>query len=81
MEAKTDRELIIRVDGRVEALAESVERLATVIERVETVKFTALEERVSRMERIINRWGGAAIAFNLFITLSALLIAFFEYRK
>jgi len=81
MEAKTDRELIIRVDGRVEALAESVERLATVIERVETVKFAALEERVSRMERIINRWGGAAIAFNLFITLSALLIAFFEYRK
>ena len=64
-----------------EALAESVERLATIIERVETVKFTALEERVSRMERIINRWGGAAIAFNLFITLSALLIAFFEYRK
>lgn len=81
MEPKNDRELIIQVHGKVESLAESVDRLATVIERFETVKFSALEERVSRMERIINRWGGAAIAFNLFITLSAVLIAFFEYRK
>ena len=81
MDAKTDRELIIQVHGKVESLAESVDRLATVVEKFDTVKFAALEERVSRMERIINRWGGAAIAFNLFITLSALLIAFFEYRK
>ena len=81
MEAKTDRELIIRVDGRVEALAESVDRLAKAIEKFETVKFSQMEERVSKVERFINRWGGAAIAFNLFVTISALLIAFFEYRK
>ena len=81
MEAKTDRELIIRMDGKVEALAESVDRLAKAIEKFETVKFSQMEERVSKVERFINRWGGAAIAFNLFVTISALLIAFFEYRK
>ena len=81
MDAKTDRELIIQVHGKVESLAESVDRLATVVEKFETVKFGAIEQRVSRIERIMNRWGGAIIAFNLFITVSALLIAFLEYRK
>lgn len=81
MEAKTDRELIIRMDGKVEALAESVDRLATAIEKFETVKFGVMEERVSRIEKIINRWGGALIAFNVFVTIAGLLIAFLEYRK
>lgn len=78
MEAKTDRELIIQVDGKLSTMATSVERLASILERLETVKFEAHESRITKLEKFTNQWGGALIAFNIAAIILGILISIFK---
>jgi hypothetical protein len=75
MEAKTERELIIQVDGKLNNMVESVERLANILERLETVKFEGHEGRITKLEKFTNQWGGALIAFNIAAIIIGLLIS------
>lgn len=78
MEAKTDRELIIQVDGKLNTMATSVERLADILLRLETVKFEAHESRITKLEKFTNQWGGALIAFNIGAIIVGILISIFK---
>ena len=78
MEAKTERELIIQVNGKVDLIAESMERLTNVLEKLENVKFQAHEERLLKVERFVNQWGGALIAFNIAAVIIGILISLFK---
>jgi anti-sigma-K factor RskA len=78
MEAKTERELIIQVDGKLNTMATSVERLAGILERLETVKFEAHESRITKLEKFTNQWGGALIAFNIAAIILGILISIFK---
>lgn len=78
VEAKTDRELILQVDGKVNNINSNIERLANILERLETVKFEGHEQRLIRLEKFTNQWGGALIAFNVAAILIGILISVFK---
>jgi hypothetical protein len=58
MEPTTDREIMIKMDGKVDRMCEAVERLADSVEKLETVKFLDHEKRLARLEKKDNEWGG-----------------------
>lgn len=76
MEPQTDREIIIQVDGKLDSLTQNVERLATIVERLETTKFEELDERIKSLEKFQNQWGGVLIAFNIIIAIIAIYVGF-----
>lgn len=76
MEPTTDREIMIKMDGKVDRMCEAVERLADSVEKLETVKFLDHEKRLARLEKKDNEWGGVyrffvitAIASSVITTL------------
>lgn len=75
MEAKTERELIIQMNGKIDSFAESMERIVNTLERLETVKFEGHEQRINRLEKFMYQWGGALVAFNILMALAGLVIA------
>lgn len=75
MEPQNDRELIIQIDSKMDNLTENVGRLASIVERLETTKFAALDERIKKLEKFQNQWGGVLIAFNIIIAVVAVYIA------
>jgi hypothetical protein len=77
-DAKSERELIIEVKGDVKNINQSIERLANILERLETVKFEGHEQRISRLERFTAQWGGALIAFNIAGVIIGIIIAAFK---
>jgi len=75
MQPQNDRELIIQIDSKMDNLTENVGRLASVVERLETTKFVALDKRIKKLEKFQNQWGGVLIAFNIFIAIVGIYIA------
>lgn len=75
MQPQNDRELIIQIDSKMDNLTENVGRLASVVERLETTKFVALDERIKKLEKFQNQWGGVLIAFNIVIAMIGIYIA------
>lgn len=75
MEARTDREIMIHMNGKVDHFAETLERIVDALERLENVKFEGHEIRLSKLEKFQNQWGGALIAFNIAIVIISLVIA------
>lgn len=59
MEPTTDREIMIKMDGKVDRMCEAVERLADSVEKLETVKFQDHETRISKIEKWQSEWSGA----------------------
>lgn len=78
MEAKTDRELMIQMNGKMDRFAETMERIADTLNRLENVKFEGHEERISALERFQSKWAGVLVAFNITMAVLALLIAYFK---
>lgn len=73
MEATTDREVMIQIDGKVDRMCEAVERLADAVEKLETVKFQDHELRLLALEKRDNEWGGVY----RFFVIAALTISVF----
>lgn len=72
MEPVTEREIIIKMDGKIDAFDEKLERLVAVIERIENVKFEGHEQRIKKLEAFQNKWIGACLVFSglaLFISI------------
>jgi hypothetical protein len=67
MEPTTDREIMIKMDGKVDRMCEAVERLARSVEKLETVKFQDHEKRLARLEKKDNEWGGV---YRFFVILA-----------
>lgn len=81
MELESERELIIAMNGKVDNLSEAITRLAKVLENIENVKMTALDNRITRLEKFSNQWGGALIAFNIVMAAAGIIIAILEFKK
>lgn len=77
METQTDREIMIKLDGKIDHLAASLERVANSLERLEMVKFDGHEKRIARLEKFQNQWAGALIAFNIAAIIIGILISIF----
>jgi len=75
MEPQTDRELIIQVDTKMDSLAENMGRLAAIVERLETTKFTAFDDRIKKLEKFQNQWGGALMLINIIVAFVAIYSA------
>lgn len=58
MEPITDREIMIRLDGNVTQLKDSIERFAKALEELETTKFKDHESRIAKLERFQHELGG-----------------------
>lgn len=76
MEPKTDREILIQMNSKVDNFAESLERIANSLERLETVKFEAHDKRIARLEKFQNQlFGGLAFlaSFDIIMNLVKML--------
>ena len=81
MEPVTDREVLIQMSGKIDNFAETMERIAKSLNNLETVKFEAHENRIAKLEKFINQWGGALIAFNILVVIVGLIINFYKAWK
>lgn len=59
MEATTERELIIQMDGKLTRACEAIERCAASIEKLEVQKINNHQVRISKIEKWMNEWAGA----------------------
>lgn len=81
MELESERELIIAMNGKVDNLSDAITHLAKVLENIENVKMTALDNRITRLEKFANQWGGALIAFNIVLAVAGIIVAILEFKK
>lgn len=72
MEAKTDREIMIQMNGKMDTFAETMERIADTLDRLENVKFEGHETRITALERFQYKALGA-IAFAVTLGIGALV--------
>lgn len=79
MEVKTDREYLIKLDGKMDAFSENLERIASSLERLETIKFEGHEARISSLEKFQSKWTGVLLAFNITMAILAVLIAYYKH--
>jgi hypothetical protein len=65
LEPKTDREIMMVMasginaqNTKIDGLTDAVERIAIVIEKLETNKIGSIEKRLGVLEKWYNEWGG-----------------------
>ena len=58
IEPQTDREIMLHLDRKIDLFADRLERLTSVLEKLETIKFEGHEERLAAIEKEINQWKG-----------------------
>lgn len=58
LEPQTDREIMLHLDRKIDLFADRLERLTSVLEKLETIKFEGHEERLAAIEKEINQWKG-----------------------
>lgn len=56
---KTDRELLLTVVSRLDQVSESMERIASTLEKLENSKIASHDVRITKLEKWKNEWGGA----------------------
>lgn len=59
MEAITDREIMIQLDGNIKELKNAIEKFAKSLENLEETKIKELENRVTKVEKWVSEWSGA----------------------
>lgn len=66
LEAQTDGEKIIqldgkidKIDGKVDYVVESLERVIAAFEKLETTRLTDHENRITKIEKWVSEWAGA----------------------
>lgn len=72
MEAKSEREVLIKLDSKVSQLAESIDRLTTMLEKLEDIKLKDLEQRLSAIERWMSGWRGVYVAISIVALIAAI---------
>lgn len=77
MEAITEREVLIKLDSKVSQLSESIDRLTSMIEKIEDTKLKDFDTRLEHLEKKINEWGGVY----KFVILLSILLAIFANLK
>lgn len=77
LEPTTDREIMIEMKGDMKEMSASINRLAQAIERLETNKISAIETRLSKLEKFMNEWGGVL----KIISIGALLLSAYAAIK
>jgi hypothetical protein len=60
LEPQTDREIMLHLDRKIDLFADRLERLTSVLEKLETIKFEGHEERLAAIEKEINQWNSSS---------------------
>lgn len=58
-EPKTDRELLLQLNGNVRNLADSIEKFSESLEKIEVEKIQALDKRIGSLEKVWLQISGA----------------------
>ena len=58
LQPTTDREIMIKLDSKMDNLAAALERFADTLENLEVNKLADIEKRLDKTEKFINEWGG-----------------------
>lgn len=81
IDPETDREILITLDSKVDKLCESIERLAISLEKLETKKVNDLDDRMTKIEKWRNEWGGAYIILAIAALVTSLVVAVKTFFK
>jgi hypothetical protein len=74
LEPQTDREIMLHLDRKIDLFADRLERLTSVLEKLETIKFEGHEERLAAIEKEINQWKGITKVGMVVIVVIQILI-------
>jgi len=80
MEAISEREFIIKLDGKLDATVQTMERIANTLERLENVKFEEHNGRIASLEKFKYQiMGAVAILVSLDVIIN--IIRYFAGNK
>lgn len=72
MEPQTDREIMMKIDSKLDSSIEAIERIANTLERLENVKFEEHDSRIASLEKFKYQIMGAlalVVALDVVISL------------
>lgn len=76
MEAITDREIMIQLDGNIKQLKDAIEKFAKSLENLEETKIKDLEARVLKLEKWKSEWSGAYKIIAIVALVGTIITAF-----
>ena len=80
MEPITDREIMIRLDGNVSSLKESIDRFAKSLEELEQTKVKDHELRLNTIEKWVSEWSGAYKIVAIVALILGLIATFKSFK-